>query len=430
MLRGFLIGLIGIFILLSFQFRSYIEPLVVMLAIPMALIGVVIGPRAARLRPLPAEHPGLRLAGRRSSSTTRILLVVFIKKHRRLGHSVEAAAAQAGPRALPRGAADLGDDHRRHAAAAARDQPAGADPDPAGDQHRVRPARVHGAGDPHPAGRPTPSSATSAWSNSSTGRRPPAGRPRPARTRTSSRAPARSSTRSRAAARSTILRHHLARRDDQAEPPTAAPSGPRGHGRHADRRGRGDRDRRPRGRQRRRVDPRASRRAAAQRDHRARRQRPARRLALVDARRAARDRRGAVANGRAPRVLISGDRDFEREYDEIGPMRQALLELGVDAAAIVEDPRGYRTLDSMARAHQVFGFDDALVVTNDFHVARAVYLGRHFGLDVDGVVADVDVDWPLPARARNVGREVLAGVLAFVDCHLLGTGATGADDPR
>ena len=42
-LRGMLIGLLGVFILLSFQFRSYIEPLIVMAAIPLALIGVVIG---------------------------------------------------------------------------------------------------------------------------------------------------------------------------------------------------------------------------------------------------------------------------------------------------------------------------------------------------------------------------------------------------
>jgi multidrug efflux pump subunit AcrB len=44
MVRGFLVGLVGIFILLSFQCRSYIEPLVVMIAIPLAFIGVIWGP--------------------------------------------------------------------------------------------------------------------------------------------------------------------------------------------------------------------------------------------------------------------------------------------------------------------------------------------------------------------------------------------------
>jgi vancomycin permeability regulator SanA len=125
--------------------------------------------------------------------------------------------------------------------------------------------------------------------------------------------------------------------------------------------------------------------------------------------------------GRAARILVSGDRDLEREYDEVGPMRTALVALGVDPDAILEDGRGRRTLDSMARARLVYGFADALVVTNDFHVARAVYLGRHFGLEVDGVVADAGVERPFGSTARHVGREVLARVLAFADCHLLGT---------
>jgi vancomycin permeability regulator SanA len=102
-------------------------------------------------------------------------------------------------------------------------------------------------------------------------------------------------------------------------------------------------------------------------------------------------------------------------------MRDALVAHGVDPAAIVEDGRGRRTLDSMARASAVFGYRAALVVTNDFHVPRAVYLGQHFGLDVHGVAADAGVERPLASTLRNLGREVLARALAVVDCHLLGT---------
>lgn len=125
--------------------------------------------------------------------------------------------------------------------------------------------------------------------------------------------------------------------------------------------------------------------------------------------------------GKAPQILVSGDRDAAAEYDETQPMHDELVGLGVDPAAILIDPRGYRTLDSMARVREVFGFDDALVVTNDFHVPRAVYLGRAFGIDVDGVIADPDADRPIGSVTRNVGREVLARVLAFVDVELLGT---------
>src|SRR5690606_10073132 len=108
-------------------------------------------------------------------------------------------------------------------------------------------------------------------------------------------------------------------------------------------------------------------------------------------------------------------------YDEVGPMVAALRAAGVPQGAILEDVHGYRTLDSMGRAKSVFGLRSVLVVTNGFHVPRAVYLGEHFGLDVHGVVADAGVTLPLATRARHVGREVLARVLAWLDCHLLGT---------
>lgn len=134
-------------------------------------------------------------------------------------------------------------------------------------------------------------------------------------------------------------------------------------------------------------------------------------------------------DGKVPRVLVSGDRDPAREYDEVGPMVAALRAAGIPADAILEDVHGYRTLDSMCRAKTVFDLHSALVVTNGFHVPRAVYLGEHFGLDVHGVVADLGVTRPLATRVRHVGREVLARVLAWFDCHLLGT-QPAVDGPR
>ena len=86
--------------------------------------------------------------------------------------------------------------------------------------------------------------------------------------------------------------------------------------------------------------------------------------------------------GLVERILVSGDRDDEREYDEVGPMAAFLVELGVPQPALLIDPYGYRTLDSMARAAQVFGIEAATVVTNPFHVPRAVWLGRQFGIDL------------------------------------------------
>jgi multidrug efflux pump subunit AcrB len=91
MIRALLIGLVGVFVLLSFQFRSYLEPITVMMAIPMALIGVIWG---HKLLGLPFTMPSLlgfaSLAGVVVNDS--ILLVQFIKQRRRAGTSVEEAA--------------------------------------------------------------------------------------------------------------------------------------------------------------------------------------------------------------------------------------------------------------------------------------------------------------------------------------------------
>ena len=94
MLRALLIGLIGVFVLLSFQFRSYLEPITVLLAIPLALIGVIGG---HLLMGLPLTMPSLlgfaSLAGVVVNDS--ILLVEFIKKRRRAGEDVAVAAKMA-----------------------------------------------------------------------------------------------------------------------------------------------------------------------------------------------------------------------------------------------------------------------------------------------------------------------------------------------
>lgn len=92
--RGFLLGLIGVFILLSFQFRSYIEPVVVMTAIPLALIGVVWGHWLLGLDlSMPSMIGFVSLAGIVVNDS--ILLVEFVKIHRREGDPIADSARQA-----------------------------------------------------------------------------------------------------------------------------------------------------------------------------------------------------------------------------------------------------------------------------------------------------------------------------------------------
>lgn len=94
MRRNMLIGLVGVFLLLSFQFRSYVEPVTVMVAIPMALIGAVLGHLVQGLEMSMPSMIGLAsLAGVVVNDS--ILLVMFIKQHRLRGGSAADAAAQA-----------------------------------------------------------------------------------------------------------------------------------------------------------------------------------------------------------------------------------------------------------------------------------------------------------------------------------------------
>lgn len=96
-----------------------------------------------------------------------------------------------------------------------------------------------------------------------------------------------------------------------------------------------------------------------------------------------------VTSGRAKVVLVSGD-GGGTSGDEPAVMTSYLTKLGVDARRVVSDPFGLDTYDSCARAREVYGVERALIVTQSYHLSRAVTLCRHLGLDVDGVTARCD----------------------------------------
>lgn len=91
--------------------------------------------------------------------------------------------------------------------------------------------------------------------------------------------------------------------------------------------------------------------------------------------------------GKVAKLLMTGD-NSEVDYNEVGAMRQTALDLGVPAGDIVLDYAGFRTYDSCYRARDVFGLRAATLVTNRFHLPRALYICRALGLDVVGVDAD------------------------------------------
>ncbi|MGE3171638.1 MAG: vancomycin high temperature exclusion protein [Planctomycetota bacterium] len=125
--------------------------------------------------------------------------------------------------------------------------------------------------------------------------------------------------------------------------------------------------------------------------------------------------------GKCRRVLLSGDGSSRPGYDEVAAMRAAILALDVPAAAVLEDRFGLRTLDSMHRARDAFGIEAAIVVSNPFHIGRAVFLARQHGIDAVGVSAPLGASYSRSTLWRNRGREVLARVRAWLDVFVLGT---------
>lgn len=122
-------------------------------------------------------------------------------------------------------------------------------------------------------------------------------------------------------------------------------------------------------------------------------------------------------SGRVTQILASGV-DEGRGYDEVGAMSRWLREAGVPAAAIVEDRGGVRTFDTMERARRVFGIDSAIVCTQGFHLARAVFLARHAGVDAVGFRADGRV---YHDAMKDEVREFFARIKAFLDTYILPT---------
>lgn len=91
--------------------------------------------------------------------------------------------------------------------------------------------------------------------------------------------------------------------------------------------------------------------------------------------------------GKAPKILVTGDHG-QVSYDEVNTMRRYLEEKGVPTQDIFMDHAGFDTYNSMYRARDVFLVRSAIVVTQRFHLPRAVYIARELGLDAEGVVAD------------------------------------------
>jgi vancomycin permeability regulator SanA len=136
--------------------------------------------------------------------------------------------------------------------------------------------------------------------------------------------------------------------------------------------------------------------------------------------------------GKVKVLLVSGDHS-RPDYDEPDTMRRWLVDHGVPARKVVVDYAGFDTYDSCARANRIFGVRRAIVVSQTYHLDRAVSLCRALGVDADGV-GDATVQRKWLSWWRATVREQGACIKAVFDLSLrrdpvfLGHYETGVDD--
>ncbi len=111
------------------------------------------------------------------------------------------------------------------------------------------------------------------------------------------------------------------------------------------------------------------------------------------------------------KILISGDHG-RKDYDEVNAAKLYLLERGVLAEDIFLDHAGFDTYDSLYRAKNIFKVTSLIVVTQNFHLPRALYIAKKIKIDACGVSADLHNY--IGEKKRN-RREVLANIKAWLD---------------
>ena len=101
----------------------------------------------------------------------------------------------------------------------------------------------------------------------------------------------------------------------------------------------------------------------------------------------------------APKIIMSGDHG-QVEYDEVSTMKAYAVDAGVPSEDVFCDHAGFSTYESIYRAKEIFGADKVIIVTQEYHLHRALYVAKSLGIDASGVSADYR------AYARQIGRDL------------------------
>lgn len=108
--------------------------------------------------------------------------------------------------------------------------------------------------------------------------------------------------------------------------------------------------------------------------------------------------------GAAPKIIMSGDHG-RKNYNEVGTMKQYAVEAGVPSSDVFMDHAGFSTYETVYRAKEIFGAKRVIIVTQKYHLYRALYIAKSLGLDAVGVDSDLET---YRGQLKRDIREVLA----------------------
>ncbi len=111
-------------------------------------------------------------------------------------------------------------------------------------------------------------------------------------------------------------------------------------------------------------------------------------------------------NGTSPKLLMSGDHG-QKEYDEVNTMKACAIDAGVPSEDIFMDHAGFSTYESIYRAKEIFGAKKIVIVTQQYHLHRALYVANALGIEAYGVSADLR---SYSGQTKRDVREVLARI--------------------
>lgn len=120
-------------------------------------------------------------------------------------------------------------------------------------------------------------------------------------------------------------------------------------------------------------------------------------------------------SGKIKHIIVSGDNRMEN-YNEPKQMQKALMDRGIPERAITLDYAGFRTLDSVVRCKKVFGQTKFIIISQRFHIERALFIARKYDIDAIGFAAQ---DPPEKYSTKTKVREIFAKTKAVIDLYII-----------